>query len=189
MTETHLPAIFPRIETDRLVLRELSPDDAAALFRNFSDAEVVKYIMPPLTDIERASAMLREWADGYRAGKSLMWALTRKPGGGLLGTCGFEEFSWADRRGEVGYDIARTQWGKGLMSEAMRAVIYYGFSELDLNRIEAHTLLANARSVQLLRRLGFREEGTFRQRTQLGGGFWDQGFFALLRQDWQWSKV
>jgi ribosomal-protein-alanine N-acetyltransferase len=56
---------------------------------------------------------------------------------------------------EIGYDLSKAHWGKGLMSEALRAIIEYGFDELGLQKIKADTLSENTRSLNLLGRLGF----------------------------------
>lgn len=176
--------IFPRLETERLILREMALDDAPAVFQNFSDPEVVEYMIQPVVSLAEAQGFIQEWIDGYRQRKALVWAITLKPDGTFLGTCGYEVFNWKSRRGEIGYDINRAYWGKGLVTEAMRAVLGFSFGDLELHRIEANAVLDNVRSVNLLRRLGFRHEGTFRERIYLKDRFWDQGFFALLEQDW-----
>lgn len=176
--------VFPCIETERLILREMRLDDATAVFLNFSDPDVVEYIMKPIGSINEARGFIEEWIAGFSQRKALVWALTLKTDGTFLGTCGFEAFNWHSRRGEVGYDIGQAHWGKGLMAEAMRAALDYAFQDLELHRVEAHTLLDNTRSVSLLRRLGFHQEGAFRERIYLRDRFWDQGFFGLLHQDW-----
>ena len=89
-----------------------------------------------------------------------------------------------DLRGEIGYDLSKGYWGQGLMTEAVQAIINYRFECLELNRIEAHTFPQNTRSVSLLRRQHFKEEGTFRQNSYFKEKFWDEVFFSLLKEDW-----
>ena len=80
----------------------------------------------------------------------------------FIGTYSYGSFSLGYFRGEIGYDLSKGYCGQGLMTEAVQAIINYGFECLGLNRIEAHTFPQNTRSVSLLRRQHFKEEGTFR---------------------------
>ena len=91
--------------------------------------------------------------------------------------------SWAHhhRRAEFGYDMARSFWGRGLATEAARAILAYGFATMDLHRIQAHTIADNHRSVRLLERLGFTREGTLRAFSlEDDGTFHDSAVFGLL---------
>lgn len=184
MTTTRLPAHFPQLETERLTLRQLTLDDKEAIFQNFSDHETTKYIMKPMTNVEQAENIIQEFIDGYKQGKAIFWAVVLKKDDTFVGTCSYECLQWDDFRGEIGYDLSKTYWGQGLMTEALQAIIEYGFECLGLNRIEANTFPENSRSINLLRRLHFQEEGTFRQHSFFKGKFRDEVFFSLLREDW-----
>jgi ribosomal-protein-alanine N-acetyltransferase len=87
------------------------------------------------------------------------------------------------RRGELGYDLARHWWGRGLASEAAAAVVAYGFAVMRLHRIEAGALVGNDASVRVLAKLGFREEATLRDYLRLGGRFHSCRFFSVLATD------
>ena len=146
---------FPRIETDRLVLRELSPADEHAIFHNFSDKDVTKWFFDrPYTELSQAKEIIREFEEKYRTGKGITWGVTLKGHDVVIGTCGFETFELASG-GEIGFDLAKAYWGKSLMREALEAVIAYGFERLLLRYVEAHTYCENARARALLERLGF----------------------------------
>ena len=73
-TMTH-PAQFPRLETERLILRELTLDDKDAVFQNFSDDETVEFIMEPMTSLKQAEDIIQEFVDGFKQGKSIFWAV------------------------------------------------------------------------------------------------------------------
>jgi ribosomal-protein-alanine N-acetyltransferase len=94
---------------------------------------------------------------------------------------GFQNWDRYHRRAELGYDLARDLWGQGLASEALTAVIRFGFSDMQLNRIEAQTIADNESSTRLLRRLGFVLEGTRRSYSwEEDGTFHDGAIYGLL---------
>jgi ribosomal-protein-alanine N-acetyltransferase len=146
-----------------------------ALFRNFADPEVAKWFFEhPYTEIAQASQIIDAFKDEFEQGQGITWAITFKGTGTFVGTCGYGEVHIADR-GEVGFDLAKEHWGKGLMTEALTAIIDYGFDILDLNQVEAHTYSNNARAKRLLEKLGF----------QLQTVSTDSHYFALSSQDWE----
>jgi ribosomal-protein-alanine N-acetyltransferase len=158
METLEFPKTFPKLETDRLLLRAITPEDRAGLFKNFSDKEVASWFFDePYSRIEQADEIIQALIDEFEQGTGLTWAITLKGSNEFVGTCGYEEVevgSW----GEIGFDLAKEHWGKGLMSEALSAIIEVGFHMLRLDKIEAHTYATNARAIRLLRNLGFRME-------------------------------
>ena len=154
MGALEFPKEFPQLETERLVLRELADSDSSALFQNYSDEDIAKNFMDtPLTDIEQAIQFIEAFRAEFRQGEAITWAVSLKGKNEFIGTCSY--MIEANLCAEIGYDLSKAQWGKGLMSEAMRAIIEYGFNELGLQTIKADTLSENTRSVKLLERLGF----------------------------------
>ena len=172
MRKPKFPDEFPQLETERLVLRELADSDSSALFLNYSDEDIAKnFLDAPLTDIEQAARFIEAFKAEFRQGEAITWAVTLKSTDEFIGTCSymFEANSCA----EIGYDLSKAHWGKGLMSEALRAIIQYGFDRLGLRRVKADTLSENTRSVKLLDRLGFQLEEV-RDKSH---------FFSLQRQN------
>jgi ribosomal-protein-alanine N-acetyltransferase len=89
----------------------------------------------------------------------------------------------------MGYDLEKEHWGKGIMSEAMKAVIDFGFEKMELNRIEVYVMPRNKRSVRMIKNLGFKREGLLRQRFfDEFGNFTDDILFSMLRSDWEESR-
>jgi ribosomal-protein-alanine N-acetyltransferase len=78
VNETAFPEQFPRLETESLVLRELRLDDQEAVFDNFSDEDVVQYLMEPFTDVEQAASIIGEFLQAFEQKKGLFWAVTLK---------------------------------------------------------------------------------------------------------------
>lgn len=182
---TTTPKEFPRLETDRLVLREMTPTDKEDIFCNFTDENVTKYFFTkPFTSIEQAEKLINEIKDLFEQEKGVQWGITLKEDNTVIGTCGYESWTHKNFRGEIGYDLRQSHWGKGIMSEALKAVIQYGFEEMDLNRIEATTRSDNPRSITMLSRLGFQKEGVIREAVYWEGEFYDQLLFSLLRREW-----
>jgi ribosomal-protein-alanine N-acetyltransferase len=148
-------ASFPRLETQRLVLREITLADAPVIFRNFSDEEVTKWFFDqPFNSLHQAEEIIREFGEKYLTGRWITWGICLQGESVLIGTCGFEGFE-PRGTGELGFDLARAWWGKGLMREALQAIIGYGFDRLELRVIEADIYRTNSRSIALLERLGF----------------------------------
>jgi [ribosomal protein S5]-alanine N-acetyltransferase len=147
---------FPTLETNRLLLRTLTPEDRFAIFRNYSDPDVANWFFEkPLTQIEEAEQIIAAFLKSAEDGKGHTWAIVLKEGRELIGTCGYENFV-VDARGEVGFDLAKAYWGKGTMTEALGAIIRYGFDVLRLSEICAHTYSNNSRARRVLEKLGFR---------------------------------
>jgi ribosomal-protein-alanine N-acetyltransferase len=101
----------------------------------------------------------------------------------VVGLLGYNYWDPNHRRAGLGYDLKRSLWGRGLAAEAMRAVVDFGFGPMALNRVEAHTDAENARSIRLLRRLGFWQEGTFHEHYLEDGAFHDVALYVMLQRD------
>jgi ribosomal-protein-alanine N-acetyltransferase len=158
MSVPQLPETFPRLETARLILRQISADDRDGIFRNFSDPEVAKWFFEePFTRMEQVDEIIQAFSQEFEQGEGLTWAIALKGSGEFVGTCGYGEVE-VGSRGEIGFDLAKDYWGQGLMSEALGAIVEYGFDVLGLDKVEAHTYSANARAIRLLKKLGFQLE-------------------------------
>lgn len=152
------PRIFPKIGTKRLILREITGEDTGAIFSNFSDPEVAKWFFEqPLTEVEQAKEFVTAFRNEFRDGEGLTWAVALKQSDRCVGTCGYGDLEIGER-GEIGFDLAQDQWGKGLMSEALVPIIEYGFKELGLKNVEAHSYSTNERAIHLLEKVGFQLE-------------------------------
>ena len=146
---------FPCLSTERLLLREIRLSDRGALYASYSDAAVSGWFLDdPRVTPEVVDDILNRFISNYGDRIGLTWALESRETGELLGTCGYERVE-AGGEGEIGFDLARPSWGKGLMAEALRAVLAFGFGTMGLQRIVADTRNDNALAIRLLERLGF----------------------------------
>jgi ribosomal-protein-alanine N-acetyltransferase len=176
-------ATFPALETPRLVLRELRPDDAAAAFAFYADPDVVRYYDSPLARVEQARQEIAHHRRRFETGEAIRWGIVVKGEGRVAGTCGYLARDTACRHAMLSYVLARRHWNKGLMTEALGAVVRFGFERYGLHRIEAQVAVPNRASLRVLQKLGFRQEGLLRERFFVDGRFHDEAMLSLLEGD------
>lgn len=173
---------LPTLATSRLRLRHPRPTDADDILTIFGDAEVMRYWSHgPLEDRQAALDYLAGIDTGFAARALFQWAVTRPEEDRLIGTVTLFQWSRQNRRAEIGFILGRAHWGHGYAAEAARAVLRFGFERMDLHRVEADVDPANAGSVRLLERLGFRREGYLRERWFTYGRWSDSALYGLLR--------
>lgn len=177
---------MPRLQTERLVLREVHPSgDLDAMFALFGDPEVARFTdTGPLASVSEAQEVI-DWISWiFEQRRGLRWALALRDDEQLMiGTCGYNHWDRSTNSAEIGYDLARRHWGRGLMTEALQALVRFGFERMGLNRIEADVTVGNDASGRVLEKLGFTEEGVLRQRGFWKGRYHDLSMFSLLRED------
>ncbi|WP_290699116.1 GNAT family N-acetyltransferase [Lacinutrix sp.] len=150
---------FKNPETERLILNKSSMEDVGLVYALRSNPIVRKYIMQPLfTKKEEAVAHVNKLERFLAEDKSISWTLTDKALNKKIGSICFWNFSEDKKTAEVGYDLLPEYFKKGYMSEALKAVINFGFNSLDLNTIEAFTRIDNESSKKLLLVNGFKLE-------------------------------
>lgn len=177
---------FPTLSTNRLLLRQIVPGDAEELFAIRSDEETMRFFgHEPYESLDETKDLIRQVEELYVKKEAIRWGITFQGEDRLIGACTFFRFDEGFHRAETGCELNRTFWGKGIMTEAMAAVLNFGFNELGLHRVEAIIDIANERSKGLLLKLGFTYEGNLRQRFPFRGHFEDEHFFGLLKDEWQ----
>lgn len=175
---------FPVLATTRLILRELRPADAADVLVFRGDPYVQRFNSEPLKTLAEAAVFVEEALQQRATQAGFGWAITLRGQDRVLGGVSLHAWEKYHRRAEVGYDLAHAFWGQGIGSEAVRAVLHFGFTQLNLNRIEAATIADNHESVNLLKKLGFRLEGIRRGYSwEEDGTFHDSAMFGLLREE------
>ncbi len=184
------PPPFPVLETERLVLREITLDDAEFWIRNFSDPDVVELTAwEPPRDLDAAKAEILQFCtQPFRESTGIRWGIALRGSSDLVGTLGYHQWvREGAHRARMGYDLLPEHRRRGLMTEAMRTAVAYGFTTMGLHRIEVLTDPINTASIRLVERLGFHREGTLRENTYFRGRFIDDVIFSLLRQEWTWA--
>jgi ribosomal-protein-serine acetyltransferase len=164
LEEHHAPALFAAVDRERNHLRPWLPwvdatrtvDDSLAFIKSSLEQFATHY--------------------GFAAG---IWC-----GGVLAGTIGMHRIDWMNRRVELGYWLAREFEGRGIMTDACRAVTTHCFQDLGLHRVEIRCAVENVKSAAVPRRLGFQLEATLREANLLGGVYHDLHIFAMLKKEW-----
>jgi RimJ/RimL family protein N-acetyltransferase len=177
------PGRFPSLETDRLLLRELRFADAPVVQRLAGDARIARttFVPHPYED-GLAEEWIRGQARDYREGKLVNFGVVAMAEGELVGSIGLV-LQPAHRRAELGYWIGVPYWGRGYCTEAARAVVQWGFRELDLHRITAPHFAGNPASGRVLEKIGMRQEGRLREHYLRDGRFEDSVVWGILRSD------
>jgi len=178
---------FPTLQTERLVLREITLDDAEFWVRNFSDPDVVELTAwEPPRDLGAAKDEITQYCiRPFQESTGIRWGIALRGGSDLFGTLGYHQWvREGAHRARMGYDLLREHRRKGIMTEAMRAALAYGFTAMGLHRVEVLTDPVNTASIRLAEGLGFHRDGTLRENTHFRGRFIDDVVFSLLRQEW-----
>lgn len=154
-----------------------------------SDPEVMRHVNRPLaTTIAEASTLIDLITSMVAANDAVQWAITVKASSSrsiesddtFIGLIGFWRIVKEHHYGELGYMLAREHWGKGYISEAIGALVPFGFNTLGFHRIEAITRPENAASIRALEKNGFVLEGHFRENVLWNGEFKDSLHFGRL---------
>ena len=176
-----------QLTTDRLTLREFTPDDVPAVLAYQREPSYLRYY--PWTD--RSEADVREFLQmffDWRAEeprRKFQFAITLSDSRQLIGSVGIRRKPENEWEADIGYELAAEHWGNGYAVEAARAMLDFGFRELKLHRISAGCVAENTASVRVLERLEFKLEGHLRESTYFKGRWWDARLYALLEDEWQ----
>ncbi len=174
------------LETRRLRLRPLCRTDAPSLLVMFSDAKFMQYgTTPPWNSIDDAHAMIDRDLKAMASGERVRLGIERLEDQTLIGICTLFDLNERCRSAEIGYGLCSGAWGRGYMNEALISLLEYGFSALNLNRVEADIDPKNIRSAKSLECIGFKKEGHLRQSCIVNGVLTDSALYGLLRCDWE----
>ena len=174
----------PTIELDGARLRPLRASDAEAIYAYLRDPVVTELTSYPVATLELAEAIIEKSISRWAAGDLGKWGVVLPQDDRVVGTCGFNEWSPAHRCAELAYDLAPAHWGKGLMRQAVAAVLDWVFREGQVDRVQAYVRSDNLRSQGLLERSGFVREGCLRGFRVCRGRPHDFFIYGLLRSDW-----
>lgn len=175
-----------RIESDRLLQRPVQERDLCDLLDVNNDDEVTRFLpYETWNTIADARAWYERIAGLQAEGKARQFVIVEKATGKVIGASVVFNVDEASARAEVGYVLGKAHWGRGLMREALAALLDHAFDHLQMRRLEAFADSRNAPSDRLLRRLGFTREGTLRQRWVIKGETRDSTVYGLLRGEWR----
>ena len=176
-------APFPELKTGRLLLRKLESADANEMFFLRSDENVLRYLgREPATSIKEVEEFIEKINKNVDENESILWgiALLNDPSV-IIGTICLWNFKKEHYRGEIGYLLHPGHWRKGIMKEAIHAVVDYGFDSLDLHSIEALLNPENIGSSAVLESTGFVKEAHLKESFYFNGKFEDTAIYSKLK--------
>ena len=172
---------FETIETNRLILIAISSDEIRNIFENLKKSEIKKILGHRSEEDYRKEEFKHK--NGYSSfnRRFILFLLNYKESEIIIGRCGLHNWNKEHRRAEIGYNMLEEHFkGKGLMTEAIDAIIDYGFNKMNLNRIEALVGIGNIPSLRLMEKYNFKKEGILRQHFYTSDRFEDSIVFSKL---------
>ncbi len=177
-------SVFPEINTERLNLREIKQEDRESIYKILSDFEVIKYDTFELfTNIKQAEDMINWFNEAFKQKQAIFWGISLKNSPEIIGFCKCE-IEIPKVRADFGYDLNSKYWNKGIITEALSAIMNFTFNELDVNRIEATVSTENIASIKVLKKLGFTQEGILRERSYWRGSYHDMIMLSILKNEY-----
>ncbi len=176
--------VFPVINLDGYTLREQQDKDVENFYKYYTDPEVNKYILTEVPQsLEDGRRELYYWRNVFYNNDGIYFAIADKTDDQMIGSIGLTSHSSYHNRIELSYDMAKEFWHKGIMTQAVKAALNYGFRTMRINRIEAVTAIDNEPSIRLLERCGFQCEGRLRQHRYHRGALVDVYMFSILQEE------
>jgi RimJ/RimL family protein N-acetyltransferase len=175
------------LTTERLLLRDFIKSDWEAVLVYQQDPLYLRYNEWTSRTAEEVRKFVQMFLDHQKQEPRIkfQFALTLKPSGQLIGNCGVRRESPDTREGDIGYELDPRYWGKGYATEAARAVLSFGFTQMNLHRITAWCVADNTASAHVLEKLGMRKEGRLREHQYFKGRWWDTLLYAILYDEWR----
>ena len=173
---------FPVIQTERLVLRRITNADVKEVFELRSNPETMKYIPRPLAKTTQdALDHIATIEEKIVLNEGINWAITLKENKNLIGLIGYYRMQPENYRAEIGYMLLPEFHGKGIITEAVKRLIKFGFEDLKLHSIEAVIDPGNLASEKVLQKTGFTKEAHLKECQLYDGKFIDKVIYSLLR--------
>jgi len=160
--------------------------DMQPMFDIHTDPDVMRYYgVKPYDTMEKSKKHLDWLTKLHREEIGLRWIITLKDEDTCIGDVDFYDWEKKHSRAEIGYILGKQYWGKGIMTEAIKAALDYGFNEMNLNRIQALIDPRNDASKRVAEKHGFQYEGTFRDYEYEYGGFIDLNMYSVLKREYK----
>ncbi|MDZ5471392.1 GNAT family protein [Bacillus sp. 31A1R] len=180
---------LPTLETERLILRKITLEDVEDMFSYGSNEEVSKYVTwnthQTLAD---SKGFIEFILNQYEQGKVAPWGIEYKENGQFIGTIDFVWWQPQQKTAEIGYVIHQDYWGKGITTEAAKALIQLGFEKMDLARIQARCFVENIGSERVMEKAGMSYEGTLRKGMFIKGKHQDLKMYAIIDEEYSAQK-
>lgn len=172
------------LSTDRLLLKEVTPASKVYILSKYSDEDIMSYMgMNTNAELEKEKNKLKKNLTSYQI-TFKYFLLIYKETNKTIGSCGYFRWYKDHDRAEIGYSLTDDSYKKkGLMTEATREILKYGFGNMNLHRVEAFAHPENIASVKILEGLGFQYEGLLREHYLTDGNYEDSACYGLLKHE------
>lgn len=175
---------FPQLSTERLDLIEIKQVHLYDFFNLFRDERVAKYYnISPFKEVKEAQIYLDLFEFRIKRKTGIRWGIALKGRTNIIGTIGFNSFQ-RKHKGNFAYDLQFDYWNRGIVTEASKEVLKYGFEILEINRMEAEVMIGNIGSDKVLEKLGFVFEGVMRDWMYWDHNYYDIKMFSLLKREY-----
>nr|WP_091474130.1 GNAT family N-acetyltransferase [Flavobacterium swingsii] len=172
---------FKDLESERLLLRQITSNDVNEVFALRSNPETMKYIPRPLvTTTDDAMDHIKMIQDKIEKNEGINWAITLKDNPKMIGIIGHYRIRWEHFRSEIGYMLLPEYQGKGIITEAIQLMLDYGFNEMKMHSLEAIIDPKNTASAKVLEKNDFVKEAHLIQNEFYDGKFLDTVIYSIL---------
>ncbi|MFN2457103.1 MAG: GNAT family N-acetyltransferase [Chitinophagaceae bacterium] len=175
--------MFPQLETERFLLKQVQPEDQRFLFEALSDPVAMPYNGVYFSSFEETKQQLEWYEKNLKDGTGIHWKITEKQTNENIGVISVYYFKPQHKKAELGYWLLPRFWQKGIALEVLKPVIKYWQQERDLHRLEAFVEEENTASIRLMEKAGFQWEGTMRECEIKFGRFISLRIYSLLSTD------
>lgn len=181
---------FPILETKRLKLIEITHQHLDSIFSILSLEEVTKYYgTDPFILPAEATKLIDMYHKNFHEKRGIRWGIKLKENQKIIGTIGLNALQLNNKRAEIGYELHPSYWRNGFATEALKEVLNFSFEQLDLHRVGAVVYPENKVSLNLLKKLGFTNEGLLRDYIYQNKQSHDTYVLSLLKHEWVKSQV
>jgi len=178
------------IETERLILRRFEYTDSDAMLKNWVADEKIQYMYsePVYTTAEAVKELLDKYIGAYASSDYYRWAIIEKAAGECIGQIAYFLVDSKNHFAEIEYCIGADFQCKGYATEATKAVIAYGFNNINLHKVQICTKTINYPSKRVIEKCGFTYEGTLRDYFYMNGKYKGRLYFSILREEYESGK-
>ncbi|MFD2444794.1 GNAT family N-acetyltransferase [Bacillus sp. CGMCC 1.16607] len=176
---------LPVIETERLILRKVTLDDANDVFLYGSNEEVSKYVTwNTHQTLSESEGFIQFILEQYENKKLGLWGIEYKENGQFIGTIDFVSWQPHHKIAETGYVLSQDYWSKGIITEAAKELIKFGFENMDLARIQARCFIENIGSWKVMEKIGMTFEGIIRNGMYIKGKQHDLKMYSIIKEEY-----
>lgn len=183
---------FPVLETERLILKNVTVNHLNEVFQHFASEEVNRFVDFDMAKTIDDAKEIVDWGyEIYSKNNGILWGIFKKADDIFMGQINFanrasDNFTGIIHRTEIGFDLSPQYWGNGYMTEAMNSAISWIFKsyKIGIERIEAIININNHKAEKLASKVGFTKEGVLRDYVVYNDQRWDMSMFSLLKKEW-----